>query len=57
MKLKVTLTRSLIARKPNQVKTAHALGLKLVGHSVTVDKTPQSVGMINTIAQDRKSVV
>jgi len=30
MKLEIKLVRSLIGRKPNQVKTAHALGLKKI---------------------------
>lgn len=50
MKLKITLTRSLIGRKPNQVKTAKALGLHKVGHSVTIAKNDATVGMANTIS-------
>lgn len=49
MKLKITLTRSLIGRKPDQRKTAHALGLHKVGHNVTVEKTNQTIGMVNKI--------
>lgn len=49
MKLQITLTRSLIGRKPNQVKTAKALGLHRVGHQVTVVKNDATLGMVNTI--------
>ncbi len=49
MMLKVKLVRSLIARKPNQVKTAKALGLKNINSEVVVPKNPQTVGMVNTI--------
>lgn len=49
MKLHITLTRSLIGRKPNQVKTAKALGLHRVGHSVTINKNDATLGMVNTI--------
>ncbi|MGE4320735.1 MAG: 50S ribosomal protein L30 [Acholeplasmataceae bacterium] len=50
MKVQIKLTRSLIGRKPNQVKTAHALGLKKI-NSVVVKETNDAVnGMIKTIA-------
>ena len=49
MKLEITLTRSLIGRKPNHVKTAKALGLHRVGHTVTVNKNDATEGMVNTI--------
>jgi len=44
------LTRSLIGRKPNQVKTAKALGLHRVGHSVEVPKNDATLGMVNVIS-------
>lgn len=50
MKLQVTLTRSLIARKGNQVKTAHALGLFKVNQTVVHEKNEAILGMINTIS-------
>ena len=34
MKVKVTLTKSLIAAKPNQKATAKSLGLRKIGDSV-----------------------
>ncbi len=50
MKLQVTLKKSLIGRKPNQVKTAHALGLKKI-HQVVVKESNEAIdGMILTIA-------
>ncbi|HHT39185.1 MAG: 50S ribosomal protein L30 [Acholeplasmatales bacterium] len=49
MMLKVKLVRSLIGRKPKQVKTAKALGLKKLNSEVIVPKNPQTVGMVNTI--------
>lgn len=49
MKLQITLKRSLIARKPNQVKTAHALGLKRVHQTVVKEANDAILGMIRTI--------
>lgn len=50
MKVVVTLKKSLIGKKPNQVKTAKALGLKKVNQSVTKEVNEQIQGMINTIS-------
>ncbi|MGA0351347.1 MAG: 50S ribosomal protein L30 [Acholeplasmataceae bacterium] len=50
MKVVVTLKKSLIGRKPNQVKTAKALGLKKVNQTVTKELNDQIKGMINTIS-------
>jgi large subunit ribosomal protein L30 len=50
MKVTITLNKSLIGRKPNQIKTAHALGLKKIHKSVTKEQNPQIQGMIATIA-------
>ncbi|HPG42436.1 MAG TPA: 50S ribosomal protein L30 [Acholeplasmataceae bacterium] len=49
MKLQITLKRSLIGRKPNQVKTAHALGLKKVNQVVVKEANEAVTGMVNTI--------
>lgn len=49
MKVEIKLTRSLITRKPNQVKTAHALGLKRVGDVVVKENNDAIKGMIQTI--------
>ncbi|MFP4478464.1 MAG: 50S ribosomal protein L30 [Bacillota bacterium] len=49
-KLKVTLTKGLSGRKPNQVKTVKALGLNKRTSSVVVEDTDMIRGMINTIS-------
>ena len=50
MKIQITLKKSLIGRKPNQVKTAHALGLKKI-HQVVVKESNEAIdGMILTIS-------
>jgi large subunit ribosomal protein L30 len=50
MKLEVTLKRSLIGRKPNQVKTAKALGLKKLNQVVVKEDNEAIRGMIKTIS-------
>jgi len=50
MKLEIKLVRSLIGRKPNQVKTAHALGLKKVNQVVVKEENEAIKGMIQTIS-------
>ena len=50
MKLEITLKKSLIGRKPNQLKTAVALGLKKIGQVVVKEDNEAIRGMINTIA-------
>lgn len=50
MKLEITLTKSLIGRKPNQVKTATALGLYKPQQTVTKPSNEQVLGMIKTIS-------
>ncbi len=47
---KITLVKSLIGRKPNQVATAKALGLKKIGQTVTKEENQAIKGMIVTIA-------
>ncbi len=49
-KLEIKLTRSLIGRKPNQVKTAHALGLKKINQVVVKESNDAIDGMVKTIA-------
>jgi len=49
MKLQITLYRSLIGTKPNQRKTAAALGLKKVNQTVVKEDNEAIRGMINTI--------
>jgi large subunit ribosomal protein L30 len=49
MKIQITLIRSLIGRKPNQVKTAHALGLKKINQVVVKEPNEALIGMVKTI--------
>ena len=48
--VKVTLIRSLIARKPNQVATAKTLGLKRPGDSIVLPSTPALLGKIKVLS-------
>jgi large subunit ribosomal protein L30 len=49
MKLEITLVKSLIGQKPNQVKTAHALGLRKINSVVVKESNEAILGMIKTI--------
>ena len=48
--VKVTLVKSLIARKPQHVATAKTLGLKRPGDSVVLPSTPALAGKIQAIS-------
>jgi large subunit ribosomal protein L30 len=48
-KLRVTLVRGLMGKKPDHRGTVRGLGLKWRSHSVEVADTPQTRGMINKI--------
>ncbi|HBM75549.1 MAG TPA: 50S ribosomal protein L30 [Clostridiaceae bacterium] len=48
-KLRITLVKSLIGRKPDHVATAHALGLRKTNSVVEHDDTDQIKGMIKKI--------
>lgn len=50
MKLEITLVKSLIGRKPNQVKTAKALGLTKINQTVIKEQNEAIMGMVNTIS-------
>lgn len=52
----ITLVKSLIGRKPNQVATAKALGLSKIGQTVTKEENEAIRGMIVTIAHIVKVV-
>ena len=56
MKFRITLVKSLIARKPNQVATVKALGLKKIGQTVVKEENEAIKGMIVTIAHMVKVV-
>ena len=49
-KIKVTLTKSLIAAKPNQKATAASLGLVKIGDSIVHEAGPVINGKIKVIA-------
>ena len=49
-KLKITLVRSTIGRKQNQIKTVEALGLRKIRSVVEHEDTPQIRGMINRVS-------
>lgn len=50
MKYEITLIKSINGAKPNQVKTAKALGLKKLGDTVVKEENDAIRGMIVTIA-------
>ncbi len=53
---KITLVKSLIGRKPNQVATAKALGLTKIGQTVVKEENDAIRGMIVTISHIVKVV-
>ena len=50
MKLKVTLVRSPIGRKPDQRRTVRALGLRKMRSEATHEASPSILGMINKVS-------
>lgn len=48
--LEITLNRSVIGRKENQVKTVRTLGLKKINDTVVHNDTPSIRGMIQTVS-------
>lgn len=49
MKVKITLAKSLIGRKKNQILTAASLGLNKIGDCKIVEKDASIEGKINVI--------
>ncbi|MDR1080205.1 MAG: 50S ribosomal protein L30 [Deltaproteobacteria bacterium] len=49
-RLRITQLKSLIGRLPSHRKTARALGLKRIGHTVEQEGTPPILGMIRKIS-------
>jgi len=47
--VRVTLVRGLMGKKPDHRETVRGLGLKWRNHSVELQDTPQTRGMINKI--------
>ncbi|TVR69640.1 MAG: 50S ribosomal protein L30 [Spirochaetaceae bacterium] len=50
MKVRITLVRSPIGRKPDQRRTVEALGLRKLQHSVEQELSPPIQGMINRVS-------
>ncbi|MDY6826434.1 MAG: 50S ribosomal protein L30 [Bacillota bacterium] len=48
-KIRITLTRSPLSRKPTHRRTIRALGLKKVGQTVEHEDNAVIRGMINTV--------
>jgi len=49
-KIRVRLVRSFIGRKPEQRKTALALGLRKINQHIDVELNPSMQGMIDRIS-------
>ncbi|OGT29410.1 MAG: 50S ribosomal protein L30 [Gammaproteobacteria bacterium RBG_16_51_14] len=49
-KIKVTLKRSINKRLKAHKACVAGLGLRRIGHTVTVDDTPENRGMINKVS-------
>jgi len=49
-KVKLTLTKSLIGCKKNQILTAESLGLKTIGDSKVIETNSSVEGKINVIS-------
>ncbi len=49
-KVKITLVKSTIGRKKDQIATVSALGLKKISQSVEKEATPQIMGMVNKVS-------
>lgn len=49
-KIKVTLTKSMNRRIDKHKACVAGLGLRRIGHTVTVDDTPEIRGMINKVS-------
>ena len=47
--VRVTLVRGLMGKKPDHCDTVRGLGLKWRNHTVELQDTPQTRGMINKI--------
>lgn len=48
-KLNITLIRSKIGKKKDQIATVEALGLRKIGQTVVKEDTPQIRGMIHKV--------
>lgn len=50
MRLKITLVKSPIGRKPNQRRTVEALGLRKINQSVEKEANDAIQGMVRTVS-------
>ena len=50
VKVRITLVKSTIGRKQDQIATVSALGLKKISKSVEKEATPQIMGMVNKVS-------
>ncbi len=48
--IRVTLTKSVIGRLKSHQACVRGLGLRRIGHTVEVEDTPSTRGMINKVA-------
>ena len=48
-KIKVTLRKSLIGRLQSHKSCVKGLGIRKINHTVTVEDTPENLGMINKV--------
>lgn len=48
-KLKITLVKSTIGRRPDHIATVKALGLKKIGSFVERENTPEILGALNKV--------
>lgn len=48
--VKITLTKSLIGRKANQIATANSIGLRKIGDNTIQEKIPANIGKIAVIS-------
>lgn len=49
-KIKITQVKSLIGRVQSQKDTMRSLGLRKINHTVEVESSPQTLGMIKKIS-------
>ncbi|MDR2211783.1 MAG: 50S ribosomal protein L30 [Spirochaetaceae bacterium] len=49
-KVKITLVRSVIGKKPRQRATVRSLGLRKIGSANVVEATPALMGMVKVVS-------
>jgi len=48
--IRVTLTKSIIGRLKSHQACVRGLGLRRIGHSVEIEDTPSTRGMVNKVS-------